>query len=124
MSTENFDKTQTKVFLPIIVGLAIALGMFLGKKLDPFEHTNQSAAISAVNRSPGKVEEILRYIEARYVEDIDNQALSDEAIRAIIGDLDPHSAYHTAEEVKAMSEGMRVQISDNCTSRNGRWTFP
>ena len=75
MSTDNFDKQHTKIALPIIVGLAIALGMFIGKKLDPVHAGAQSAALSAVNRNPGKVEEILRYIDARYVEDVDNGEL-------------------------------------------------
>lgn len=107
MSTDNFDKQHTKIALPIIVGLAIALGMFIGKKLDPVHAGAQSAALSAVNRNPGKVEEILRYIDARYVEDVDNGELSDDAIRTIMDELDPHSSYHSVEEVRSMSEGMR-----------------
>ncbi len=88
------------------MGLAIALGMFIGKKLDPL-NSGQNTALSTINRNPGKVEEILRYIDARYVEDIDDTELSDDAIRAIMDDLDPHSTYHSVAEVKAMSEGMR-----------------
>jgi len=101
------EKVGTNIVLPLIVGLAIALGMFIGKKLDPNVPGATSSALGTMNRNPGKVEEILRYIDARYVEDVDDVELSDEAIRAIMDDLDPHSTYHSAEEVRAISEGMR-----------------
>lgn len=107
MSSERTENSKPNIVLPLIIGLAIAIGMFIGKKLDPFGSGGKLSATSSLNRNPGKVEEILRYIDARYVEDVDDDELSDEAIRAIMSDLDPHSTYHTVDEVKAMSEDMR-----------------
>lgn len=106
LDSESQEKAGANIAIPLIIGLAIALGMFIGKKLNPYGGSGVSTSIGA-SRNPGKVEEILRYIDAKYVEDRDSDDLSDDAIRTIMGELDPHSTYHTAEEVKAISEGMR-----------------
>ncbi|MBT8219560.1 MAG: S41 family peptidase [Bacteroidia bacterium] len=107
MEKESFDRSHTQFWIPFVIALAMAVGMFIGKKLEPVGSDNVVAASNIPNRQPGKVEEILRYINARYVDDVDDNELSEEAIKAIMDDLDPHSSYHSAEELRRMSENLR-----------------
>ena len=44
------------------------------------------------------------YLNSLYVEEPDNGALVEEAIRAALANLDPHSAYVSAEQMKQEME--------------------
>ena len=54
----------------------------------------------------GRVEELLRFIEARYVDNADSDRLHDVAIHAVLDELDPHSSYIPADELLALTESM------------------
>lgn len=49
----------------------------------------------------------LTAIERAYVDDVDSKMLVEEAIKAMIAKLDPHSAYMTAEEMTEMNEPLQ-----------------
>jgi carboxyl-terminal processing protease len=51
-----------------------------------------------------KFDDVLNLMETKYVENPEFDKLIDEAIVAMVKDLDPHSEYMTAEEYKKMSE--------------------
>lgn len=95
-----------KVWLPLAFALVLIGGMFIGMQL-------QSAAPMVVERKAslpgnrvgeGKLEELIRYIEAKYVDAVDREELVQEAIDEILGKLDPHSNYFTAEELQQETE--------------------
>ncbi|MCD8296685.1 MAG: S41 family peptidase [Prevotella sp.] len=46
-------------------------------------------------------------INNMYVDSVDEKILVEDGIRGMIGKLDPHSSYFTADEVKAMSESLQ-----------------
>jgi carboxyl-terminal processing protease len=50
---------------------------------------------------------ILSLINAQYVDKVDMDSLENEAIRSFLADLDPHSVYMTAEEIKKENEGLQ-----------------
>lgn len=52
----------------------------------------------------GKLEELIRYIESRYVDDVNKDELVKEAIDNILYQLDPHSSYITADQLKLVNE--------------------
>ncbi|MEL7121328.1 MAG: S41 family peptidase, partial [Bacteroidota bacterium] len=51
-----------------------------------------------------RIDELLRYIEAQYVEEVDREELVDKAIESILEQLDPHSSYITAEQFQAIND--------------------
>lgn len=53
-----------------------------------------------------KFEEALKLIQENYVDQVNEERMVDEAIRAMIADLDPHSSYTSREEAEAMREAM------------------
>jgi len=51
-----------------------------------------------------KYQEVLSNAVKNYVEPVDTQKLTESAIRGMLNELDPHSVYITAEEMKAVDE--------------------
>ena len=54
-----------------------------------------------------KLENTIRHIKSLYVEDVDSKKLAEAAIRAMLSELDPHSAYLDEEAVKALNEPLQ-----------------
>lgn len=65
-----------------------------------------TAASAQYRMSEGanKVASVLTIIESMYVDKIDDNQFSEDAIKAIVEKLDPHSSYVTADEAKEMNE--------------------
>lgn len=69
--------------------------------------------------STGKFAEIYTYVSRYYVEDVDEEALIEEAITSMLAELDPHTVYIPKKDVQRMNEsivgsfegiGVRFQI--------------
>ena len=54
----------------------------------------------------GRVEEVIRFIESRYVDDLDTEPIIDKAILAAMNELDPHSIFLTKEQMAQVNEEM------------------
>jgi carboxyl-terminal processing protease len=65
-----------------------------------------TATISNAQSSPGsrKIDALLQMINYAYVDTADEGKLAEDAIRAILKDLDPHSVYIPASELKEANE--------------------
>lgn len=101
------NKQQTYIWFPTLFSLLFIVGVLVGTQLDnnvPMiqAHSNASKSFSALGQ--GKIEELIRYVDAKYVDDVSRQQLMEEAIGAIIHELDPHSSYISAEELKRVNE--------------------
>ena len=92
-----------KIYLPILFAVVLVTGIFLGKALNRNPHQNY-AHLYQTNDKLGR---IIDYIETRYVDTISRSNLEESAIPAILDELDPHSIYISAEEMKNVSEDMR-----------------
>lgn len=55
-----------------------------------------------------KFDRVLNTAIKNYVEDVDTQKLTEAAIRGMLNELDPHSVYITAEEMKSVNEDFKV----------------
>src|SRR3954471_17681703 len=52
----------------------------------------------------GKVSALMQLLKDFYVDTLNETALTESAVKAMIKDLDPHSVYMPADEVKPMNE--------------------
>ncbi len=100
-----------KVWIPLLMSLMVVGGMVIGMKMQkiPLIQTKGSHASSqhtAINEG-SKIEELLRYIENRYVDEVDRDELVDKAIRTILDELDPHSSYIDADHLKTVNEQLQ-----------------
>lgn len=92
------------VWEPLLLALMVALGMMLGNKMKL--GVSPAGKDSVGKHQQGAVEDILRYIETRYVDIVDSDALTEVAINAILNELDPHSQYLSAERRQYVEEEM------------------
>lgn len=86
--------------------LTLAGGLFIGYRLQSSAPLIVNGTESPGSGGTGRVEELLRFIEARYVDESDADRLHEVAIEAVLAELDPHSSYIPADEVRALTESM------------------
>jgi carboxyl-terminal processing protease len=119
LNKSNFmDKFRFKItiYLPILFALVLIAGILLGVRLAPKSAENQG--FLPINLSQGnKISEILSFIERDYVDTVNIENLSDEAVSRILENLDPHSQYiaaselnHVNEQLEGNFEGIGVQF--------------
>ena len=102
-NTTQTSKLQTR--LPLLFALALAVGMFIGQRLPHSGESVRFTAGKALNEG-GTFDEILRYVQARYVDTVDVGHLKTEAVEYLLKQLDPHSVYITPDELQAVREDM------------------
>lgn len=81
----------------------MAIGMLLGVKMFPsLGHIYSRSVLDSLAKRQDvqKIEEALRYIQARYVDTMSMGTLTDEALEAMVDQLDPHSAYFQRRDVR------------------------
>jgi len=72
-----------------------------------FSFINLNAQVSFLNENTFKISRTLDYLNSLYVDTVNQSALTETAIRAMIKELDPHSAYLNVEEVKELNEPLQ-----------------
>lgn len=95
------------IWFPLLFSVVLVTGMLIGMKMQstaPALAIEQSEGDPAESIGQGKIEELLRYIEAKYVDEVDREKLIQEAIDNVLKNLDPHSSYIPAEEVEEVNE--------------------
>lgn len=108
--TDTVKLPKREILLPLFLSLAMMGGVFVGMKLKneplikatPKKNTTQTDAEEIIGQ--GRMEEILRYVDAKYVDKVGNDFLVDKAINNILQELDPHSVYIPASELSKVNE--------------------
>lgn len=106
---DKIRPTSYNVMQPLLLSAAIAIGMMFGYKMND----NLEAPLLSTEEAPqgnpsmvGKVEELLRFIEYKYVDSINKDLLIEKAINGIFDELDPHSAYLSPIDVAEVDDEM------------------
>ena len=98
LTLNTMAKTTPNIWTPLLFAATLAIGLFIGFRLQ----SNAPLIMSGTESTAGgRVEELLRFIEARYVDNAESDKLHEVAIRAVLDDLDPHSSYIPADELRA-----------------------
>lgn len=98
---------KVKLWQPIAFSMVLIIGMLFGMRLQqevPLLPTATVLENSTTDAHPEKIEEIIKFIEARYVDQVDRKELIQKLIDGIIKELDPHSVYLSKEEVQNNNE--------------------
>ncbi|MBB4078066.1 carboxyl-terminal processing protease [Lewinella aquimaris] len=90
---------------PLVYSLLLGVGLLTGFLL------NTDAPLVSVGNGgksggSGRVEQLMGYIEARYVDEPNEEELYEAAITAVLDHLDPHSSYIPRDEIQALTESM------------------
>lgn len=86
-----------KFLIPLLMGLMVALGMYLGSKFQPTSKISKNDPVL-------KVKEVLDAIDASYIDTVKYNELIDESIYGIFDQLDPHSTYIPLREIQDANE--------------------
>ncbi len=115
VDTQNFQilmatnrrNEQLHIWLPFLLAVVLALGIMIGLRMEvpgPVLDLQKVEDGRAQLYGKGKVEELVRYIEAKYVDSVDANLLLDEAIESVLKELDPHSSYIPKDELQKVNE--------------------
>ena len=93
-----------KKYLPLILGVAIAAGIFIGGKLN---FTDAPDRLFTANSKKDKLNRLIDYIDYEYVDDVNTDSIVDVTVNGILENLDPHSVYIPKEDMQRVSENMK-----------------
>jgi len=93
-----------KKFIPLIIGVAIAMGIFIGGKLS---FTDSSDRLFTSNSKKDKLNRLIDYIDHEYVDDVNTDSIVDVTVNSILDNLDPHSTYIPKKDLQKSTENMK-----------------
>lgn len=100
---------KLSIWLPMLFAIVLVTGMLIGMRMQSNAPTLVVEQEEAPQNLPGqgKIEEILRYVEAKYVDEVDREQFMQEVIDDMLQRLDPHSNYISAEELREVNEQLQ-----------------
>jgi len=93
------------VYMPLIFAVVLIVGMQLGFKM--YEKLNGKAPRVSSVSGLGELQEVFNYIDAKYVDGVNDSKLAESAIEAALKELDPHSNYISPEDLQAVNEDLQ-----------------
>ena len=96
------SKNNKNIFIPIVIGISLSLGYFIGISFDNSSLSKPS--VKDTSSSFNMLSELLNYIDAEYVDEVSKEGLINKTVVSILKELDPHSYYITPEEFAEMNE--------------------
>jgi carboxyl-terminal processing protease len=86
-------------WLPLWIAIGIAIGIFIGSKYGILGSTGKIDGF-------GKMGAVLNYVRESYVDSVEIYNLVEDALPNILQELDPHSEYISAEDMKRVNESL------------------
>jgi len=105
MLIKNKDKYH--ILQPLILSCLLGIGMVIGFNLNSETRLIEKISSDDSGVSIGRVEEVIRFIEHKYVDDIDSDKLIESSITHILDQLDPHSNYITEADLIDVNQQMK-----------------
>jgi carboxyl-terminal processing protease len=92
------------VYVPMLLAIFLITGVYLGSKL---RNTALERNLSINGKKTDKLDEVVHYIEQDYVDSVNKDRLEVDAINGMLHNLDPHSQYISADELKEVNEPLK-----------------
>ncbi|WP_066223405.1 S41 family peptidase [Formosa haliotis] len=93
-----------KKYLPLVIGAAVAAGIFIGGKLN---FSDRSDRLFTSNSNKEKLNRLIDYINYEYVDNVNTDSIVDVTVNGILENLDPHSVYIPKEDMERVAENMK-----------------
>ena len=97
----NYSNSKRSIFLPVMLGISLAIGVVIGRYLPVQDVLPKSSNIRSRN---DKLNSILNIVESNYVDSVNRNDLVETAIPAMLKKLDPHSVYIPAKDLARANE--------------------
>jgi len=98
---EEQKNSSYQISLPLILCIGLAAGVLIGASL-----TNKSGS-GDISDDVQKFREVLSLVKNEYVDEAQTGGLVEDAIQHMLGKLDPHSSYISAQDQVAANEDLR-----------------
>lgn len=98
---EEQKNSNYQIGLPFILFIGLAAGVLIGASL-----TNKGGS-GDVGEEVQKMREVLSLIKNEYVDTANTDVLVEDAIKHMLGKLDPHSSYISAKDIVEANEDLR-----------------
>ena len=95
-------KNNPIIWFPLAIAISIVLGIFIGN------HISTKKFVLDKDR---KINTVLNFIESEYVDSVNIHDLVEQTIPKVITNLDPHSYYIPAKDVRAVNDELDGSIS-------------
>lgn len=99
-TSSKFKNSRLTIVLPIVFAVILAAGIYIGRSLAK----NNGETNFVFKTDPNKLDYILGVIEKEYVDTVSKHDLIESAIPVVLQELDPHSIYIPAKNLKEVSE--------------------
>ncbi len=96
------QKTTANPYAPFVYALILASGIMLGYVINSIT----AGKNSFVTNHYDKVDDILNYVDAKYVDTVNREQLLDKTIDGLMANLDPHSVYIPASDLSETNESL------------------
>ncbi len=98
----NQKSTRQPIWLPLAIAVAVVVGIFIGSRF---------TANKPVAENDRKLNAILNLIAQDYVDTTNLKDLIELSIPEILSNLDPHTSYFSAEDLKASTDDLNGSFS-------------
>lgn len=95
------------VLEPLVLALVMVIGISIGYKINDTE--DDFALIQRLDESAvpiGRIEEVIRFVENKYVDSVDVENIENKLIETVLEDLDPHSIYIPPSDIEDVNRQM------------------
>lgn len=103
MNEQRSRRPSLAIFLPALLGLAVAGGYYVGTRMNP---VGGDAALFTLRKPTlgDKLQRVLDLIGRQYVDTVQVDHLVDQVLQDMLQQLDPHSYYISAADLQAAEE--------------------
>lgn len=101
-----YNNKLRAIILPVIIALAIVLGMVINSLLSRRTVISGGGQEVAMPIQGSKLDVIMSMINYSYVDTVDIREIEENAIPLLIKDLDPHTVYIPAKDMQRVNEEM------------------
>jgi carboxyl-terminal processing protease len=98
----NMNK-RLNIYLPLLIAISVIIGIFLGNRLSKPRPGFQNISLQSSN----KLSTIVDLIGNAYVDSVPKDKIIEEAIPALLKNLDPHTTYIPASDMQEVTEEMQ-----------------
>lgn len=105
----NKSPKNYNVLLPLIVAMSCVIGMIAGQRMSG--SGNHNPLIQKLNDDHqigvGRIEEVIRFIESKYVDEVNESQMVEDALSSIMKYLDPHSIYISKSRLEEVNNQLK-----------------
>jgi carboxyl-terminal processing protease len=104
---KEVSNRKYKIAQPLLLSFMVALGMFVGFNINSDSNNSMLKIFPGETEiNLGRVEEVIRLLDSKYLYEPDAPQLTDELIQQIFSKLDPYSMYIPAKDLGSVNDNM------------------